>query len=61
MTAEVRDSTILPPPEPRDPKGTRPALDLAHLARQVRGVQTVCAWVEAGKSARKKAEKGEGK
>jgi hypothetical protein len=39
MTAEVRDSTILPPPEPRDPKGTRPALDLVHLARQVRGIQ----------------------
>jgi hypothetical protein len=40
--AEVSDSS-LPPPEPPDQKGTRPAADWEHVKRQVRGVQTACA------------------
>jgi hypothetical protein len=35
MTPEVRDQSILPPPEPPDPAGTRPPLDLLGMWCQV--------------------------
>lgn len=43
----------LPPPEPRDTPATRPPLNLAHMLKQVWGVQTFL----AGERKRKETEK----
>lgn len=50
MTADIRDQSVLPPPEPRDQPDTRPPLDLPHVVRQVQGIQQFLA------QERKKAE-----
>lgn len=42
MTPNLSDQSVLPPTQPPDPPGTRPKLDLAHMIRQVLGVQIVC-------------------
>jgi hypothetical protein len=39
VTAQVRDTNVLPPPEPRDPKGVRPSLDLPGMKWQVDEIQ----------------------
>lgn len=58
--AEIRDSSILPPPEPRDEKGTRPPVDLAQVARQVWGVQWFLRGERERREQTREKEKGAG-
>jgi hypothetical protein len=39
VIAQVNDSSVLPPPQPRDPPGIRPGLDFEVVARQVKAIQ----------------------
>lgn len=49
MTADIRDQSVLPPPQPPDPPDTRPPLDLPHVVRQIQGIQQFLAQETAKK------------
>ena len=63
MTAQIHDHpsdpSPLPPPQPRDKEGTRPPLDLAHVIRQVKGIQTFLAGERAKQVLKAGEVKGE--